>query len=163
MTRYEVVSEAIIEAAPPEVAFALQELGAGRAGWWEPYLRMRPIGHAQEGVGAAMEVAINDRGALSRWDTARFISVVRELEQDRRLVVQFIDGDLRGSAEWTFEPVGDGRTEVRMVWRADPHGLLVRILSHLRDFEAAQQRVMQHGFQQLQAYLRAQRLGGTPA
>jgi ribosome-associated toxin RatA of RatAB toxin-antitoxin module len=113
-------------------------------------------------VGSRADILVSDTGRLERWDAARFVGVVRVREEERRLLLEYIDGAFLGTGEWTFEPVDEAHTRVRMVWRTDPNGLLTRIVARLQDVGAAHSRVMARGFEQLQAYVRAQRGVGRP-
>jgi ribosome-associated toxin RatA of RatAB toxin-antitoxin module len=163
MTRYDILDEAVLAATPSELAAAFTELGAGRATWWEPYLRMRPLDGLEGAVGSRADIFVSEKGHLDRWDTTRFTAVVREREEGRHLLLEYIDGAFRGTGDWTFEPVDEAHTRVRMVWRAEPHGTLMRLVARLQDVGAAHSRVMARGFEQLEAYVHAQRGAGQPS
>lgn len=161
MPRYDVTDEATIAASPAAVWRALDDLYMSVADWWEPYLRMRPRGEVPQGlVGAEVDIAANSRGDLASRLTSHFTGRVREAVENRRLVVDYVAGAFRGTGEWTLEPTESGGTHLAMRWRVNPHGLTLWVVSWFMDIGASHSEVMQRGFEQLDSYLRAQRIEG---
>lgn len=139
----------------------MTDAGRGVADWWAPYLRIRLKGEVPEGlVGAMFEIAANEKGDLASRRTSHFTGRVREAVEDRRMVLDYVAGDFRGTGEWTLEPSESGGTHLKMRWRADPRGLTRWSVSWFVDVGAAHSEVMQRGFEQLESYLRAPRIEG---
>ncbi|MGE5289182.1 MAG: SRPBCC family protein [Micromonosporaceae bacterium] len=153
MTTYDVLDEATIAATPAEIVRALLDEAAGRSHWWEPFLRMRQRGDKPPTeIGAVVDLIINSDGRLGqRWGTVRFSGRVTAYEQERRLVLDYFDGDFRGTGEWTLTPVDAGHTRIAMRWMTDPHGGM-RLWARLVDVPSSHSKVMQEGFSAIERY-----------
>jgi hypothetical protein len=123
MTAYDVLDEATIAATPAEIVQALLDEAAGRRQWWQPSLRMRQRGdRPPTEIGAVVDITGTGGGLAQRWATVRFPGRVTAFEPERRRVLDYFDGDFRGTAEWTLSPAGPGHTHIAVRFRADPHG-----------------------------------------
>ena len=149
MTAYDVLDEATIAATPAEVVQALLDEAAGRSNWWQPYLRMRQRGDSPPTeIGAVVDITVNGGGP---WATVRFSGRVTAFEPERRLVLDYFDGDFRGTAEWTLSPAGAGHTHIAVRFRADPHGGL-RLRARFADVPGINSSVMQEGFRAIERF-----------
>jgi hypothetical protein len=156
MTAYDVLDEATIAATPAEVVQALLDEAAGRSEWWQPSLRMRQRGdRPPTEIGAIVDITITGGGLAQRWATVRFPERVTAFEPERRLVLDYFDGDFRGTAEWTLSPAGPGHTHIAVQFRADPHGGM-RLRARFADVPSINSSVMQQGFRAIE---RARRRG----
>jgi uncharacterized protein YndB with AHSA1/START domain len=153
MTAYDVLDEATIAATPAEVVQALLDEAAGRSQWWQPSLRMRQRGDTPPTeIGAVVDITINGGGGLAqRWATVRLSGRVTAFEPERRLVLEYFDGDFRGTAEWTLSPAGPGRTHITVRFMADPHGGL-RLRARFADVPSINSSVMQEGFRAIERH-----------
>lgn len=153
MTRYDVLDDAIIAATPTEIVGALLKEAAGRSHWWQPFLRMRQRGDKPPTeIGAVVDITINSGGRLGqRRGTVRFSGQVTAYEPERRLVLDYFDGDFRGTGEWTLTPVDAGHTRIAMRWMTDPHGGM-RLWARLVDVPGSHSKVMQEGFRAIERF-----------
>jgi uncharacterized protein YndB with AHSA1/START domain len=152
----EVVDTAVISASPAAVMHALLDESAGVSHWWLPYLRMQQRGELSfPEVGAVADVTVSPEGALgSRLKSGHFSLRVLEVEENRRMLIEYFDGDFRGTGEWILTPVAPGRTEVRFAWKAIPHGIAARFLSIVRNIPRGHSKVMQEGFRGMERYIK---------
>ncbi len=157
MTMYDVVDEATIAAAPAEIVQALLDEAAGRSQWWQPQLRMRQRGtRPPTEIGAIVDITISGGGLAQRWATVRFSGRVTAFEPDRRLVLEYFDGDFRGTAQWALSPAGAGRTHIAVRFMADPHAGM-RLRARFADVPAINSAVMQQGFGAIERYAAGKR------
>jgi hypothetical protein len=105
-------------------------------------------------IGAAVEVTVTGEGGpAQRLWTTRFCERVTAFDPDRRLVLEYFDGDFRGTEEWTLEPVDAGRTRIVTRWRTEPQGV-VRLAARLVDVPGSYSKVMREGFRSIERYAR---------
>lgn len=156
MKDIDVTDEALLDASPAEVFAAVADEATGRSGWWRPTLELYPRPGAPAGqVGSVFDIRIPGRRPI------RFTERIVELVENEHVRLHYIGGDFRGEGLWSFEPV-DGRTRVRFRFHVRPHGLAMRLASHLTDIGRLHSQVAQRGFEGLRRYLQAQRMAGTP-
>lgn len=160
MTTYDVLNEAAIAATPAEIVGALLEEAAGRSQWWQPFLRIRQRGDTPlPEIGAAVDIAVSIEGLLGRRLAAvHFSGRVTAFEPDRRLVLEYFDGDFRGTEEWTLDLVDAGHTRIATRWKTDPQGM-VRLLTRLADVPGSYSKVMQEGFRGIERFTAERRAG----
>ncbi len=160
MTTYDVLDEATIAATPAEIVEALLDEAAGRSHWWQPYLRMRQRGDKPPTeIGAVVDIAVSGGGRLAqRWAKVRFSGRVTAFEPDRRLVLDYFDGDFRGTQEWTLRPVGTGHTHIAVRWMTDPHAGM-RLRARFADVPSINSTVMQEGFRAIERFAAGKRTG----
>jgi hypothetical protein len=157
VTRYDVSNAAVIAATPGEIIGAFLEEAAGRSQWWHPYLRMRQRGgRPLPEIGAAVDIAVAGEGGLNQVWSTRIAGRVAAFEPDRRLVLEYFDGDFRGTEEWTVEPVDAGHTRVATRWRTDPQGV-VRLAARFVDVPGSYSKVMQEGFRAIERFAASRR------
>ena len=155
MTTYDVLNEATIAATPAEIVVAVLEEAAGRSRWWEPSLRMRQRGDkALPEIGAAVDITVSGGGRLG--GSAHFVARVTDFDPDRRLVLEYFDGDFRGTEEWTLNPVDAGHTRIATRWMTDPQGA-VRLLARFVDVPGSYSKVMQEGFRAIERFTATRR------
>jgi uncharacterized protein YndB with AHSA1/START domain len=153
MPKYDVLNEATIAATPAEIVGAFLDEAAGRSQWWQPSLRMRQRGNKPlPEIGAAVDITVTGEGRLGqRWGTTRFSGRVTAFDPDRRLVLEYFDGDFRGTEEWSLDPVDAGRTRIVTRWRTDPQGA-VRLGARFVDVPGTYSKVMQEGFRAIERF-----------
>jgi uncharacterized protein YndB with AHSA1/START domain len=153
MTTYDVLDEATIAATPAEIVQALLDEAAGRSQWWQPHLRMRQRGdRPPTEIGAVVDITVS----AQRWATVRFSGRVTAFEPERRLVLDYFEGDFRGTAEWMLSPVDAGHTHVAVRWMTDPHGGM-RLRARFADVPSINSSVMQEGFRAIEQFAAAKR------
>jgi hypothetical protein len=162
MTTYDLLDEATIAATPAEIVRALLDEAAGRSDWWQPSLRMRQRGDkSATEIGAIIDFTVNGDGPLGQqWGTARFAGRVTAFEPERRLVLDYFDGDFRGTGEWTLDPVDATHTRIAMRWMTDPHGGM-RLWTRFVDVPSSQSKVMQEGFRAIERFAAEKRTGSS--
>lgn len=159
MTRYDVVNKATIAATPAEIVSAFLDEAAGRSQWWRPAVRMRQRGRKPlPEIGAAVDITVIGKSLLDQQWTARFSGRVTAFTPDRRLVLEYFDGDFRGSEEWTVDPVDAGHTRIATRWRADPQGV-VRLAARFVDIPGSYSKVMREGFRAIERFAASRRAG----
>ncbi len=152
MTTYDVLDEATIAATPAEIVQALLDEAAGRSQWWQPHLQMRQRGEKPPTeIGAVVDITVSGGGLAQRWATVRFSGRVTAFEPGRRLVLDYFDGDFRGTAEWTLNPVDAGHTHIAVRWMTDPHGGM-RLKARFADVPGINSAVMQEGFRAIERF-----------
>ena len=160
MTTYDVLNEATIAATPAEIVVAVLEEAAGRSRWWEPSLRMRQRGDkALPEIGAAVDITVSGGGRLG--GTAHFVARVTDFDPDRRLILEYFDGDFRGTEEWTLNSVDAGHTRIATRWMTDPQGA-VRLLARFVDVPGSYSKVMQEGFRAIERFTATRRDASLP-
>lgn len=160
MTRYDVSNDAVIAATPAEIVAALLDETAGRSQWWRPFVRMRQRGRKPlPGIGAMVDITVTGEGRLDeRWRTTRFSARVTAYDPDRRLLLEYFDGDFRGTEEWTVNPVDAGHTRIATRWRTDPQGV-VRVAARFVDVPGNYSKVMQEAFRGIERFAAGKRAG----
>jgi hypothetical protein len=164
MGTYDVVNEATIAATPAEIVGAFLDEAAGRSQWWQPFVRMRQRGDRPlPEIGAMVDISVNGEagGFGQRLGTARLRGRVTAFEPDRRLVLEYFDGDFRGTDEWKLEPVNAGQTRIVTRWRTSPQGAL-RLVARLVNVPGSYSKVMQEGFRAIERFA-ADKRTGSPA
>ena len=163
MATYDVLNEAAIAATPAEIVDALLAESAGRSRWWQPFLGMRQRGDKPlPEIGAVVDIVVSVGGLAGRRLAAvRFAARVAAFEPGRRLVLEYFDGDFRGSEVWTLDPVDTGHTRIVTRWKTDPQGM-VRLLARLADVPGSYSNVMQEGFRGIERFT-AERKAGSQA
>ena len=153
MARYVVLNEATIAATPDEIVGAFLEEAAGRSQWWQPFLRMRQRGGKPlPEIGAVVDMTVAGEGPLGqRWGTIRLCGRVTAFDPDRHLVLEYFEGDFRGSEEWTLVPVDAGHTRITTRWRTDPQGA-VRLAARFADVPGSYSKVMEEGFRGIERF-----------
>jgi len=155
MTTYDVLNEATIAATPAEIVVAVLEEAAGRSQWWKPFLRMRQRGgKTLPEIGAVVDITVSGGGRLG--STAHCVARVTVFDPDRRLVLEYFDGDFRGTEEWTLDPVDAGHTRIATRWMTDPQGA-VRLLARFVDVPGSYSKVMQEGFRAIERFTATRR------
>jgi hypothetical protein len=149
MTRYDVSNEAIVAATPADVISAFAAEAAGRSHWWEPLVLMRQRGRRPlPEIGAAVDLVVR---LDQRWAAVRVSARVTAFDVDRRLVLEYFDGDMRGTEEWTVEPLDAGHTRIVTRWRAQLLGA-VGMAARFVDVPAGYSKVMREGFRAIERY-----------
>jgi hypothetical protein len=158
MTTYDLADEATIAATPAEIVRALLDEAAGRSHWWQPFLRMRQRGDTPPTeIGAILDFTLNGNGPLGqRWGSASFSGRVTAYEPERRLALDYFDGDFRGTAEWALRPVDAAHTRIATRWMTDPYGGM-RLWHRFADVPGTQSTVMQEGFRAVERFAAEER------
>jgi len=153
MATYDVLNEAAIAATPADIVGALLAEAAGRSRWWQPFLVMRQRGDKPlPEIGAVVDIAVSVAGPAGRRMAAvHFSGRVTAFEPGRRMVLEYFDGDFRGTEEWTLDPVDAGHTRITTRWTTDPQGM-VRLLARLADVPGSYSKVMQEGFRGIERF-----------
>jgi len=153
MATYDVLNEAAIAATPADIVGALLAEAAGRSRWWQPFLVMRQQGDKSlPEIGAVVDITVRVGGLAGRRLAAvRFSARVTAFEPGRRMVLEYFDGDFRGTEEWTLEPVDAGHTRIATRWRTDPQGM-VRLAAGFVDVPGSYSKVMQEGFRAIERF-----------
>ena len=148
MAEIDVVDEAIIDADPTTVYEALLDEVKGSTNWWMPHWEATPRGDTSAGqVGGIVDITVRHAG------TTRFTAKTTEVIENQLIRVEFVEGDLVGEGEWTFEPE-NGRTRIRFRWKVRPNRLLPKLMSRFIDIGKVHSEVMQAGFEGLSEYLK---------
>jgi uncharacterized protein YndB with AHSA1/START domain len=152
MTTYDVLDEATIAATPAEIVQALLDEAAGRSQWWQPYLLMRQRGdQPPTEIGAVVDITVNGGGLARRLATVHFSGRVTAFEPERRLVLDYFEGDFRGAQEWTLSPADAGHAHIAVRWMTDPYGGM-RLRARFADVAGINSRVMQEGFRAIERF-----------
>jgi hypothetical protein len=153
MSRYDCVDEAVIDATPSEIIAAFADEYAGRTQWWMPTFRARVRDGCQwPEVGCVRDVAASARpGGADRRDAVRQVLRVTDVEPDRRIVEEQVEGPFRGTVEWVFTPIGDRRTRVAVFWKGRSVGLWSVVLRFF-DVEREHSQLDQAGFRAMQQF-----------
>ena len=160
MAKYDVVNEAVIAATPAEIVAAFLDEAAGRSRWWQPVLQMRPRGDKPlPEIGAMVDITVSGGGRLG--GTAHCVARVAVFNPERRLVLEYFDGDFRGTEEWTLDPVDAGHTRIATRWMTDPQGA-VRLLARFVDVPGGYSKVMREGFRAIERFTATRRAETLP-
>ena len=103
-------------------------------------------------IGAILDFTLSGGGPLGqRWGSASFSGRVTAYEPERRLALDYFDGDFRGTAEWTLRPVDAAHTRIATRWMTDPYGGM-RPWSRFADVPGTLSKVMQEGFRAIERF-----------
>jgi uncharacterized protein YndB with AHSA1/START domain len=119
-----VVTEAIIDAPPGVVYKAVLDEYAGAAHWGVPYKDAKIKDGSPIGVNMVSDVTVLGPMGMK----GGFTFKVTKVEEGKLIYGEYLTGDFKGSEEFTFEPV-DGKTRIRLKWKAQPNRLLVSLLA----------------------------------
>ena len=112
-------------------------------------------------IGAIVDFTINNDGLLGqRMGAVHFSGRVTIFEPDRRLVMEYFEGDFRGRAEWTLRRLNHTHTRMSTRWMTDPSGGM-RLWSRFADVPGTQSKVMQEGFRGIERFT-AENRSGSP-
>jgi len=157
MTKYDVSNHATIAATPSEIIDAFLAEAAGRSQWWQPFVRMgQRGGRPLPEIGAAVDIAVAGEGPLGQRWTARFAGRVTAFEPGRRLLLEYFDGDFRGTEEWTVDAVDAAHTRITTRWRTDPQGL-IGLAARFVDVPGSYSKVMHEGFRAIERFVARKR------
>jgi hypothetical protein len=110
-------------------------------------------------IGAMVDITVSGEGGFGqRWGTTRFRGRVTAFEPDRRLVLEYYEGDFKGTDEWTLDPVDAGHTRILTRWKTDPQGA-VRLAARLVNVPGSYSKVMQEGFRAIERFTADRRAG----
>ena len=105
-----------------------------------------------------LDLRANARGEHGGFrDRAHWVARVIDADPGRRLVLEYVKGDLRGTSRWLLEPVGPGRTHVSVRFMGDPAGRL-RWLAPFVDIPTGHRMVVEEGMRRLERYLQSEPL-----
>jgi len=159
MAKYDVVNEAVIAATPGEIVAAFLDEAAGRSQWWQPVLRMRQRGDKPlPEIGAMVDITVSAEAGFGQRFGTTFRGRVTAFEPDRRLVLEYFEGDFRGTDEWRLDPVDAGHTRIRTRWKTDPQGA-IRLAARLVNVPGSYSKVMQQGFRAMERFTADRRAG----
>ncbi|SDS32016.1 SRPBCC family protein [Actinoplanes derwentensis] len=135
MPGYDIINEAVIDAAPEQVWAALiAELHGARA-FWVPANTFQAGAVPPERAGGETHVTVHPKGVDKGGPKLRFTSRTVAVEPGRRLAGEYVDGAFRGTSEFLLEQLPDGGTLITMRFAARPAGW-VRHLAKLADIGA---------------------------
>ncbi|MGW7575766.1 SRPBCC family protein [Streptomyces sp. NPDC054765] len=152
MDRYDLLDEALLEAGPDRVWDALISEFGGAAQWWVPDNTFEPGRGTAAEVGGTTLVTVHTKGVDKGGPKIRFTARTTAVEPGRRLVLAYVHGAFRGSAEFTVGPLEDGGTRLALRFRARPHGGFA-LLARLVDVGAQHSRATRAAFARLNARL----------
>lgn len=147
MNKYNVIDEAIINAPVGDVYNAVLACYNGTNNWWKPYLVSKII-HAESvsESGAVCIVTVNEMIAI------RFVTKTMEVKENKSIRLQYPKGAFTGEGIWEFEAQGN-QTKIRFVWKTNPSGILMNIVSLFTSLDKKHSHVMQKGFENLKKFL----------
>ncbi|SDR22291.1 SRPBCC family protein [Thermostaphylospora chromogena] len=160
MNGYDLVDEVFLDASPDVVWNALIAELCGAARWWVPHNTFEPGAVPPDQVGGETRVTVHTKGVDKGGPKLRFTSRTRRVEPGRRLLVDYVEGVFRGSAEFTLEPLDDGRrTRLAMRFLARPHGW-ARLLDRVVDLGGQHSKTIREAFANLGALVGGALVGG---
>jgi hypothetical protein len=154
MTRYDILTETTIAGSRADCYAALVDEAEGRATWWEPYIVERPQGGLPVTTpGAEVVVSASSSGHPERAvSSARWTQRTTYADPNSVLAYEYVDGDFRGNASWTFTDAEPGYTHIAVRFAADPVGMM-RVLSYLMPIGHQHERLTELGFESMEKYL----------
>ena len=148
MKAADVTDEALVDASPEVVFRAIVDEHDAKTDWWAPHYTMVLLeGTSYANVGTLLNNTVRVHGKMP----IRFVTKTVEVDRDRAIRVEYVDGAFRGEALWRFEDVG-GKTKLSLRWQTTPAGLL-RFLAPLLPVEKSHSDAMKVGFENLRAFL----------
>jgi len=153
VTTYNILNEATIEGTCEQCWASLLTAFEGMDPWWGPYLTARRLGPIRSGeIGSVVEIRVDTRGAAGGfWDRARWQARVIDVDPGRRIVLESVKGDFRGTMRLLMEPVGASRVHISIRFMGDPAGGL-RLRSAFVDVPGGFRTVVQEGFHRLEQH-----------
>lgn len=154
VTTYNILNEATIAGSPRSAWEALLAAFEGVDPWWAPYLVGRRVGPLPSGQeGSVMEIWVNTAGPGGGfWDRAHWLSRVIDVDPGRRIVLESIKGDFRGTIRLLLDPVGARTTRISLRFLGDPAGGL-RWRAAFIDVPTGFRTVTTEGFRRLEQHL----------
>lgn len=153
VTTYNILNEATITGSCDECWTALLAAFEGMDSWWAPYLVASRLGPIRSGeLDSVVDLRVSTRGrASSFWDRARWVARVIDVDPGRRIVLESVKGDFKGTMRLLMEPAGASRVHISIRFMGDPAGGL-RWRSAFVDVPAGFRVVVQEGFHRLEEY-----------
>lgn len=157
VSTFNILNEATITGTPDQCWSALIAAFEGIDAWWAPYLVGRRIGDVRAGqVGSMLDLRANARGEHGGFrDRAHWVARVIDADPGRRLVLEYIKGDLRGTSRWLLEPMGAGKTHMSVRFMGDSAGAL-RWLGPFVNIPAGHRLVVEEGMRRMERYLQSE-------
>lgn len=154
MTTYNILNEGTISGSTGPCWEALLAAFEGVDPWWAPYLVSRRVGPVRCGeVGSVIDIRVNARGpAGGFWDRAHWVARVIDVDPGRRMVMESVRGDFRGTIRLLLDPVGASGVHLSLRFLGDPAGAL-RLRAAFVDVPAGFRTVTQEGFRRLEQLL----------
>jgi hypothetical protein len=154
MTRYDMLTEVTIAGSRSDCYAALIDEAEGRATWWEPYIVEKPKGDLPVTTpGAEVVVTASTSGHPERaMSSSTWTQRTTFAEPGSILAFEYVDGDFRGQASWTFTDAEPGYTHIAVRFVADPVGRL-RLLSYILPIRRQRERMNAFGFEAMEKYV----------
>jgi hypothetical protein len=148
------LTETTIAGSRADCYAALIDEAEGRASWWEPYIVERPKGDLPVTTpGAEVVVTASTSGHPERArSSSTWTQRTTVAEPNSVFAFEYVDGDFRGYASWTFTDAEPGYTHIAVRFVADPVGRL-RLLSYLLPIARQRERVNAYGFEAMERYV----------
>jgi len=146
MSKIDVVDEAIIDAPPIKVMKAMDDETAGITNWWPNMEFKLRAGSPAAGENKIFDMTI--KGPVNFRATQKITKIV----EGKSINIDYIDGNFRGIAEWTVEPIDGGKTRLRCRVNVQTKGIASWMpASMLRNGHS---KTMQDGFKSLNQFLK---------
>lgn len=145
--KYDVIDEAIINASPSAVYNAIIDVYDGKQNWWMPFVSSFILqGNSSASPNSLSKVTIHGISKIA------FITKTVETQTNELIRVHYTKGAFKGEGLWEFKHV-DNKTTVSFRWRANPSGLLIKIIALFYPLAKSHSTVMQKGFKNLKKLL----------
>jgi ribosome-associated toxin RatA of RatAB toxin-antitoxin module len=148
MAKIDVTDEAIIDAPPMEVYKAILDVYAGTTHLFMPALESKVRGDKP----VVCEGAICDVIGHSHGLTTKFSVKVTKAEKGKSIDLE-LGGDFLGNENWTFEPVENGKTNVKLRFVGKTNRILFSILSPFVSAGKEHSKTIQYGLKACNSYL----------
>ncbi len=143
-----VIDEALIAASPDVVFRAVVDEHNGTTDWWAPHYSMELLDGDSYGiVGTLVANTVRIHGKYP----IKFNTRTVEVDPNRLIRVEYVNGAFRGEALWTFDE-RDGKTLLSNRWSTIPAGVL-RAMAPFLPVNRSHSETMRAGFENLARYL----------
>lgn len=145
--KFDVIDEATIKASPSAVYNAIVDVYDGKQNWWMPYVSSILV----EGSSSAAPNSLSKVTILGIYKIA-FISKTVEVQTNEMIRLHYTKGAFKGEGLWEFKQTNN-ETTVSFRWRANPSGLMLKIIALFYPLAKGHSAVMQKGFKNLKRLL----------
>ncbi len=142
MAKYDITSEAIINAGPDVVYNAMID---GSITKWMPLSAKRRTGASYDEVGALTDITFHDRPIKYTEETV-------ESKKNEIIRIKYVKGAFRGEGLWKLEGI-DGKTKLSFRWRVRHSEMFLRIMAPFVPVEKRHSDVMTAAFDGFKKYL----------
>lgn len=146
-TTFDTFDEAVINANVETVFAAMILEFSGNKLWWKHLWESSSRNNVPiTEPGGSIDITVHS------YVDANFSARTTAIVENKRLDIEFFEGDFIGSATWLWSSQGN-KTRVSQHWQASPNSLKMRLMSRIINISKIHSNIIQGGFKALNKYI----------